>query len=278
MTNQSHTELAAQALRNARAAIWQPSHPQVCEEIDAALAALESPTLPERVQGDETTGARTSNAISGNNPFFDQSLASNAAGGKRRSSTPPTAPAQDAQDRLLNALERAARAESALRALADECDNDSTPGWEERMASRIAHANHVLSGKCDSCGGSGWLGGPSFHNPGEGGEPCPDCATPSPQASEGAAPGWTQEEIEAVIACLGDDAAQLRDSNPEDERADNMDRAACMVQVFSDALRASSPAPLPQGITRDDTVHGETYYTEAQMRAALGIVTKKSST
>lgn len=68
-------------------------------------------------------------------------------------------------------------------------------------------------------------------------------ATPSPQAATaGAEPGWTQEEIEEVIACLGDDAAQLRDQNPEDERADNMDRAACMVQVFSDALRASTPA------------------------------------
>lgn len=34
------------------------------------------------------------------------------------------------------------------------------------------------------------------------------------------------EEIEAVIACLGDDAAALRTDNPEDERAANMERAA----------------------------------------------------
>ena len=40
------------------------------------------------------------------------------------------------------------------------------------------------------------------------------------------APSEDREEIEAVIACLGDDAAQLRDENPEDERADNMDKAA----------------------------------------------------
>lgn len=32
--------------------------------------------------------------------------------------------------------------------------------------------------KCLTCGGSGWLGGPSFYNPGEGGESCPDCAAP----------------------------------------------------------------------------------------------------
>ncbi|WP_432778161.1 hypothetical protein QZL74_14355 [Burkholderia gladioli pv. alliicola] len=33
-------------------------------------------------------------------------------------------------------------------------------------------------------------------------------------------------EIEQVIACLGDDAAKLRDANPDDEMADNMDAAA----------------------------------------------------
>lgn len=116
-------------------------------------------------------------------------------------------------------------------------------------------------------------------------------ATAPAQASEGAAPGWTQEEIEEVIACLGDDAAQLRDSNPEDERADNMDRAACMVQVFSDALRASTPAervpltdlasaclsfrhdfgllPEPQ---RKALMH-----TAQEWARAFGIVTKQSS-
>ncbi|WP_061957160.1 hypothetical protein [Cupriavidus pauculus] len=48
-------------------------------------------------------------------------------------------------DRLLAALERASAAESSLRALVDECDNDSTPGWEERMAGRIAQANRLLA-------------------------------------------------------------------------------------------------------------------------------------
>lgn len=28
---------------------------------------------------------------------------------------------------------------------------------------------------CLSCGGSGWIGGPSYYNPGEGGYACEDC-------------------------------------------------------------------------------------------------------
>jgi hypothetical protein len=52
----------------------------------------------------------------------------------------------DAQrDRLLVALERAAIAESALRALADECGNDATPGWEDRMRACIDNANRLLA-------------------------------------------------------------------------------------------------------------------------------------
>lgn len=43
-----------------------------------------------------------------------------------------------------------------------------------------------------------------------------------------------REEIDAVIACLGDDAAQLRNDNPDDERADNMDRAATLLQRLAD--------------------------------------------
>jgi hypothetical protein len=40
---------------------------------------------------------------------------------------------------------------------------------------------------------------------------------------------FDREDVEAVAACLGDDAVQLRDENDEDERADNMDRAASML-------------------------------------------------
>ena len=51
----------------------------------------------------------------------------------------------DLKDRLLTALERASGAESALRSLVDECDNDSHLGWEERMTERINAANHLLA-------------------------------------------------------------------------------------------------------------------------------------
>lgn len=40
---------------------------------------------------------------------------------------------------------------------------------------------------------------------------------------------FDREDVEAVADCLGDDAAQLRQENDEDERADNMDRAASML-------------------------------------------------
>ena len=32
-----------------------------------------------------------------------------------------------------------------------------------------------LTDKCGTCNGHGMIGGPSFQDPGEGGEPCPDC-------------------------------------------------------------------------------------------------------
>ncbi|MDW9243940.1 hypothetical protein [Burkholderia cepacia] len=41
--------------------------------------------------------------------------------------------------------ERAARAEAALRALVEECENDAIAGWEERMRRRIDDANRVLA-------------------------------------------------------------------------------------------------------------------------------------
>lgn len=40
---------------------------------------------------------------------------------------------------------------------------------------------------------------------------------------------FDREDVDAVAACLGDDAAQLREENDEDERATNMDRAASML-------------------------------------------------
>jgi len=70
-----------------------------------------------------------------------------------------------------------------------------------------------------------------------------------PTASKQEAQGgqWTdeqREELEAVIACLGDDAAQLRETNPEDERADNMDRAATLLEQL--AATPATPAQAEQ--------------------------------
>lgn len=48
-------------------------------------------------------------------------------------------------DGLLAALERAAAAESALRRLVDECENDHVRGWEDRMNQCIAEANALLA-------------------------------------------------------------------------------------------------------------------------------------
>lgn len=63
-------------------------------------------------------------------------------------------------------------------------------------------------------------------------------APPLPAQVQAAAEG-EPSEIESVIACLGDDAAQLRGENPEDERAANMERAAELLQE----LASRTPAP-----------------------------------
>ncbi|WP_322997901.1 hypothetical protein [Castellaniella sp.] len=39
-----------------------------------------------------------------------------------------------------------------------------------------ARAQPSAQAKCQTCGGRGWVGGPSYYTPDEGGEPCPDCA------------------------------------------------------------------------------------------------------
>ena len=89
------------------------------------------------------------------------------------------------KDILLAALERAAAAESMLRRLVDETENDGFIGWEERMTKCIADANKLLAGKfidgsgaCNTCGGHGMIGGHSGQTPEqyeEWQETCPDC-------------------------------------------------------------------------------------------------------
>lgn len=71
-------------------------------------------------------------------PFYTYPVGAPADAGEAVASRPEV-------DRLLAALERAVKAESALRALVDECDNDLTVGWEERMRARIDDANRLLA-------------------------------------------------------------------------------------------------------------------------------------
>lgn len=69
--------------------------------------------------------------------------------------------------------------------------------------------------------------------------------------------GWSNEDVDAVAACLGDDAAQLREENKEDERADNMDRAASMLTWMLLTHPALSAAPLPPAETVGEPVATE---------------------
>lgn len=46
------------------------------------------------------------------------------------------------------------------------------------------------------------------------------------------------DDAEAVAACLGDDASEMLDANPEDERALNMQRAASII----DAMLSAAPS------------------------------------
>ena len=76
---------------------------------------------------------------------------------------------------------------------------------------------------------------------------------------------FDREDIEAVAACLGDDAAQMRGDNDEDERASNMDRAASMLTwMLLTQLAMPFPAALSdalafiRSVESNDTVPG--YY------------------
>ncbi|UVS95688.1 hypothetical protein [Burkholderia glumae] len=73
-----------------------------------------------------------------------------------------------------------------------------------------------------------------------------ECTCTAAVAADGAA---TDEpsEIEQVIACLGDDAAKLRDANPDDEMADNMEAAARM--LFERAAIVEQSAKIADSFT-----------------------------
>lgn len=74
--------------------------------------------------------------------------------------------------RMLAALEKAKPALEMYRAY----------GWDDR-AGVIRDVNAAIEvvkgGQCQTCNGHGMVGGPSFREPDEGGEPCPDCQQPA---------------------------------------------------------------------------------------------------
>lgn len=73
-------------------------------------------------------------------------------------------------------------------------------------------------------------------------------------------------ELEEVIACLGDDAAQLREENPEDERAANMDRAAALLGEYDAMRKRPAVAKVERMVaTRDGTLHVVTATTEVKL-------------
>lgn len=71
---------------------------------------------------------------------------------------------------------------------------------------------------CLSCGGTGWLGGPSYYNPGEGGEPCTDCALTEAD----------REEMDMAIHRYKQNGGPARD---------NQDRAVKLELQWSEAAR-----------------------------------------
>jgi len=93
-----------------------------------------------------------------------------------------------------------------------------------------------------------------------------------------AAPDWKSEEIEGVITCLDEDAANMLAENPVDKRAPLMQRAAYMAQVFS--TLATSPSAhqethrLQGELEREDLIRlrGEHTVMQRLMGDLLGLV------
>jgi hypothetical protein len=53
--------------------------------------------------------------------------------------------------------------------------------------------------KCATCNGSGWLGGPTFYDPGEGGVQCPDCDSLEKRMADPTAPDGDETPIHRVL-------------------------------------------------------------------------------
>lgn len=66
----------------------------------------------------------------------------------------------------------------------------------------------------------------------------------------------TDEEREAVIACLGDDAVKLFDANPFDEMAENMQKAAAMLAAAPAPAQETGPCACDDGGSKCKYLNG----------------------
>lgn len=145
---------------------------------------------------------RTGTAFRGNSAFVPDdvpagmklSKASEAVG------TLPSASARENVPALRAALEDAKAAINSMKAEAETaaqgdeqmmleaCEQISKEGleaslaidavlgtWDMHQSQEPAPLQAVQPVKCETCNDHGMIGGPSFYDPGEGGQPCPDC-------------------------------------------------------------------------------------------------------
>jgi len=92
---------------------------------------------------------------------------------------------------------------------------------DQMHAYALAAVAKAQGQKCGTCNGHGVIGGPSYREPDEGGEPCPDC---NPAAVEGA---------------QGASVRNVMQAHQESAERANFKRCGC---DYCDALRAT-PAP-----------------------------------
>lgn len=85
---------------------------------------------------------------------------------------------------------------------------------------------------CKTCGGSGWIGGPTYYQPDEGGESCPDCAAPVAQEPVATLKGvdeygpmldWHRHWAEFPIGTNFFTAPVAAQAQPDEDQCDDLD-------------------------------------------------------
>ncbi|RIQ54220.1 hypothetical protein [Bordetella avium] len=93
---------------------------------------------------------------------------------------------------------------------------------------------------CLTCNGHGIIGGPSFHDPGEGGEPCPDCAatdSAQPESEQLLSPAVSAEP---VVAWMTEDGLRVAtDATKRSAMPRVAQDAFCVALVRRDAAPAA---------------------------------------